>query len=382
MRKEQKKLKFAIWYQAEDRIQSTASQVLAADWQSVSKIDSLWLFNIWDGVKLLISSTDPHFSFDPLKNPTILFNYLYQNAHMLSLKTRPVLITDRLNLNVILDETEKHSPDIIVALDPVARDIALIVRRKLRKRIGVVALPPRLSLDAFWAGEEGDLWSVALPENREQLLAEFVSDKRIIVSGPLCGRSDLRPLGKAKCRQKLGWPATSFIVGLVALGMHPSQLEELLERICAFPDMKLAVAVVSQDKELRENIQKQSQGYLAKVLTVNPENKNSEILAALDVLIALQDAVFLPQLLVRQLPGIIMAPHSFYWSRDSELHLLAEKNLLWRAQNYRDVIWRIELILKDKKLLTPIRAEMRKIIPSPAPSEVVVGEIFARLKNS
>lgn len=375
------KIKAVILSQGNDIVSKRASQILQTDFAANKRIGEVKEIDIWSCVKIIIPKTDPHYSVNPETHQPALFNYLYKNSQPLSLKSQPEIIPSRLDFKALSSWLVKEKPKIALALDPVSRDLALEIRRKEKLTMGVIAIPSRFYANAYWARDEGDLWAVALPENREQLLAEFVYEKRIIVTGPLIGKGQFAPIEKSVARKKNGWAQAGFFLGIVADGLLPGLVEELIERVSAYPDMQLTLVVISSDKNFRKNIEEKAQSFLCKILVIDNPDEPGFLLSSLDMAIFYHDALYLPEVLSRQLPSIVISRKVYFNIREEELGLLAANNAIWRASNLREVIWMTERVLKKRHILKDFKNQIKKILcPQPATSKIIE-EILFRMKK-
>jgi len=375
------KIKAVILSQGNDLMSKRASIILQADFAANKHISEVKELDMWSCVKVVVPKTDPHYSVNPEAHQPVLFNYLYKNSQLLSLKSQPEIIPSRLDFKALSSWLIKEKPKIALALDPISRDLALEIRRKERLTMGVIAVPSRFYVNAYWARDEGDLWAVALPENREQLLAEFVYDKRIIISGPLVGKAQFAPIEKSVARKKIGWPQAGFFLGIVADGLLPGLVEELIERLSAYPDMQLTLVIISSDKNLRTNLTEKAQSFLCKMIITDMPDEPRFLLSSLDLVIFYHDALYLPEVLSSQLPSIVISRKVYFKLREEELNLLAAKNAIWRAGSLREVIWMTEQILKNRHILKDFKNQIKKIFyPQPATSKIIE-EIFIRIKK-
>lgn len=376
-----KTIKTIILRQGNDLIAVRASKILRTDFEANKRIGEVKELDIWSSVNVTIPKTDPHYSIDATNHLPALMSYIYKTSQPLSLKNKPELIPNRLDFKVLTNWLVKQKPKIVLCLDPISRDLALLIRRKEKIAMGIIALPIRFYTNAYWAGDEGDLWAVPLPENREQLLAEFVYDKRIIVTGPLVGKKQFVLLEKPISRKKLGWPQAGFFLGIVADGLLPGLVEELVERLSAYPDMNLTLVIISSDKDFRQNIEEKAQSFLCKMLIVTKPDEPDLLLLSLDLVIFYHDTLYLPEVVARQLPSIVISRKVYFNMREEELGLLSHKNAIWRASNLREVIWMAERILKNRYILKDFKNQIKRIIGTQPATTKIIEEIFIRMKK-
>lgn len=374
-------IKVAIIKKAPDLTQEYAGQVLLSYLSTHKKILEVSQHDIWSLIKVRIPKTDPHLLSNSKDNISLVLNWIYEYKQNISLKSRPMINEEKIDFTPARKFLREERPKIILTLDPLARDIMLLARRRERIPVGIVACCPRYYTNHFWAGDEGDLWAVPLLENKEQLLAEFVYDKRIIVSGHLINKKDISKLEKPAARKKLSWPTKGLTVGIVADGITNGLVEELIERISAFPDMQLVIVVFSRDEDFRSDLEQKAASFLAKIIVTNLPPECSRYLRALDLILFTHNQIYLPWVIANNLPSIVLADKNQENDSEGELDLLAGQGLILKALVLKDLIWKTEMILKNHQLLKDFHLRLvKKTIIRTAP-EIIMEEIFKRMKK-
>lgn len=377
MQQKNEKIDFVIVRLGDNKNQKEASQIITKNLKTNKKINSLEELDLWSLIKINLPQTDPNYKIDSQRHLPELIKYLYRSSFDPSLTARPEIDQSRVDLGQAQDWLAAKKPKVILTLDPIARELLLILRRKAQIKVAIVGLPIKFYLDRLWASEEGDLWSVSFPENKEQLIADFVDEKRVIVAGLPLGKGEFKTIDRLIAQKKLKWPTRGLTIAIVADRLIGGQVEEFIQRISAFPGLQLNIIVLTSDKNFREKLNEKSQSFLSYVAAVSLD-ENSLIYSALDLLIFLEDSFYLSKVLAQALPSIVISHRSSFLSRDGELDLLSSKGLIIKAGSLRDVVWQTEMILKNQKILKEWKSRLNKDVPRPGLNELVEA-IFSRM---
>lgn len=381
IKKAKNAIKVAIISQSSDLTQDVAGGILQSYLKAHKRILDVSQHDIWSLFKIIIPKNDPNWLAKSKNDFSRAVDWIYQYQQNISLKNRPTIDKDKVDIALARKFLRQEKPKIIFTLNPLARDVMLLARRREQLPVGIVAVCPRYYTGHLWAGDEGDLWTVPLLENREQLLAEFVYDKRIIVSGQLINRKDICKLEKTAARKKLSWPLKGLTVGIVADGILNGLVEELIERISAFPDMQLVVIIFSQDEDFRSDLQQKAHSFLAKIIISSLPAEPSIVFRALDLILFSHNQIYLPLVIANNLPSLILTEKDQENDSAGEVDLLASQGLILKAQVLKDFIWKTEMILKNRQLLKDLHLRLvKKPAIRPAP-EIIMEEIFKRMKK-
>lgn len=156
----------------------------------------------------------------------------------------------------VFKEIEESAPDVIVAAEVAACEMAAIARRDGLTSARIVSVITDHEAEPVWAKPEVDLCAVADEGVREQLCAWGLPAERIVVSGIPTDASFRKRTDKRSVRLRLGLEDERPIVLLMGGGMGPTRMDEVAARLYESVEPMHIVAITGHDAKMRRRLER------------------------------------------------------------------------------------------------------------------------------
>ncbi|MDT7542068.1 MAG: processive 1,2-diacylglycerol beta-glucosyltransferase [Acidobacteriota bacterium] len=153
---------------------------------------------------------------------------------------------------------DEFRPDVIVAAEVAACEMAVIAKREGQTRARIVAVITDHEAEPVWVKPEVDAYAVADEEVREQLCSWGVPAEKITVCGiPTDPSFGLQHDGRT-VRARYNLSDDAPIVLLMGGGMGPTRMDEVAAMLCESAEPMQVVAVAGRDARARRRLDRLS----------------------------------------------------------------------------------------------------------------------------
>lgn len=219
----------------------------------------------------------------------------------------------RLGCRRVFQELREWQPDVILATEVGACEIASLARRSGVTSAPILAVTTDHESEPVWAKEEVDQYFVPTLAAGEQLIQWGVSKKKIVVSGIPVLRKFHSGASSREIRERLRFSTDRPLVLVMGGGMGPLRMDDISRQLIKVPGAFSIVAVTGKNLKLRKRVERlRGEMPAGKSLTVFGWVENvDELMRAADVLVTkpggltLTEAasVGVPMVCVNPIPG-------------------------------------------------------------------------------
>jgi processive 1,2-diacylglycerol beta-glucosyltransferase len=219
----------------------------------------------------------------------------------------------RLGCRRVFQQIRAWKPDVLVATEVGACEIASLAKRYQRLSTPLLAVATDHESEPVWLKEEVDQYFVPTPRVAEQLNRWGVDRKRISVSGIPVHSKFLRGAASGVLREKFGFPNDRPLVLIMGGGMGPLRMDQIVRELSTLPRALSIVAVAGLNVKMQKRLgQMKSQMPSDKALTICGWVENvDELMRAADVLVTKPGGITLteassvgvPMVCVNPIPG-------------------------------------------------------------------------------
>jgi processive 1,2-diacylglycerol beta-glucosyltransferase len=214
----------------------------------------------------------------------------------------------RLGCAKVLERFRAFRPDLVIANEIGAVEIAALARREGWFDAPLLAVQTDFHAEPPWVQEEVDYYCVGSGEAREQLVNWGASPHRILVSGiPIDPGFGLR-VERAEVLRALGLVARKPVVIVMGGGMGPAPLDTIVRSLeeCDLPLQVIAIA--GHNRNMRRRLQR-LKGRLALDLQIfGWTPRVPEFMAAADLLITKPGGLTMAEALAAGVPLLLTEP--------------------------------------------------------------------------
>lgn len=147
-------------------------------------------------------------------------------------------------------------PDVIVAAEVAACEMAVIAKQAGQARARIVAVITDHEAEPAWVKPEVDLYAVADESVREQLCSWGASAEKINVCGIPTDPSFNVRHDKQMTRARYGLNDDAPIVLLMGGGMGPTRMDEVAAKLCASAEPMHVFAIAGRDARVRRRLER------------------------------------------------------------------------------------------------------------------------------
>jgi processive 1,2-diacylglycerol beta-glucosyltransferase len=149
-------------------------------------------------------------------------------------------------------------PDVIVAAEVAACEMAIIAKREGQTHARIVAVITDHEAEPVWVKPDVDIYAVADEGVREQLCSWGAAAEKITVSGIPTDPSFSVRHDKQATRARYGLNDDAPIVLLMGGGMGPTRMDEVAAKLCASVEPMHVFAVAGRDARVRRRLDRLS----------------------------------------------------------------------------------------------------------------------------
>ncbi|HEV7842474.1 MAG TPA: hypothetical protein VGO69_02200, partial [Pyrinomonadaceae bacterium] len=147
----------------------------------------------------------------------------------------------------LFEEIARFNPDVIVAVEVAACEIAVMARRERLTTARIVNVITDYEAEPVWVKPEVELYAVADEHVREQLCAWGAPRERIVTCGIPINTAFKVQHNRQATRARYGFDNDAPIVLLMGGGMGPTRMHEVAAHLCESGEKMNLVAIAGHD---------------------------------------------------------------------------------------------------------------------------------------
>jgi processive 1,2-diacylglycerol beta-glucosyltransferase len=254
----------------------------------------------------------------------------------------------------VLRELRSFAPHLLVVTEIGAVEIGALGQREGWMNAPMLAVQTDFQTEPPWAQPEIDFYCVGSEEARSQLIAWGISPRRISVCGVPIDRAFALPHDKPEILRSLGLAADRPVILVMAGGMGPAPLDEVvlsLER-CGLPLQVIAVA--GHDAEMRTRLKSLRGKVSLDLRTLGWIENVAELMAVADLLVTKPGGLSTSEALATGLPMVLT--HPIPGPEECHARHLVEHGVALHARSSQEIPQLVLPLLRN----TEKRAEMAR----------------------
>ena len=259
------------------------------------------------------------------------------------------LINARKFAKLLIDE----QPDILISTHFMPPEIAAYLKNKQRIRSKIVTVVTDFGVHPFWIHEGTDIYAVASPFSRKQLVKEGVDNSIIIESGIPIEERFIRPIDKETIRAKLGLDKNKVTALIMTGSFGIGPIEEIVQTL--HNDLQIVV-VCANNKELYEKLSKKD---YPNVKVFGFVHNIDELMSASDIAIVKPGGLTISELLSMELAPIFICP--IPGQETNNIKALEEYGLGTLCKNAQDIKKIVLGYIQNPQTLLNIKTTARSI---------------------
>lgn len=301
------------------------------------------------------------------KNPDIL-GWLYNCLDKPGKYFKQRVALDKINSQPLMRLLRRENPDIAICTHFLPPAILLHLKKKglINSRIGVVITD--FDAHATWLFPGIDWYFVACEETREYLKALGIHEGNIYVTGIPIAPVFARKKSKIEARRALGLDIDKPTILVSAGGFGVGPVASLVAAIDKIERPVQSIVICGKNKNLQNRLSGiTNHRHTMKVIGFTKEMDS--LMAAADILLGKAGGLTSSEALARELALVIVNPIPGQETRNTD-HFL-EEGVALKCNNYLTIPYKIEKLLSDKKRLTKMQANTRRISRPNAAADIV-----------
>ena len=254
----------------------------------------------------------------------------------------------------VLRELRSFAPHLLIVTEIGAAEIAALGKRQGWFSAAIVAVQTDFHTEPPWVQPEIDFYCVGSGEARSQLIGWGVSANRILISGIPMDPVFALPHDKAELLRSLGLAAEPPVVLVMAGGMGPGRMDEVVVSLERCGLRLQVIAVAGHDRKMQAKLES-LRGRVALDLRVLGWTDNvPELMAAADLLVTKPGGLSTSEALAAGLPMVLTHPIP----GPEELHAqhLVKHGVAFHARSSEEIPRLVMPLLRSSKE----RAEMAR----------------------
>lgn len=209
---------------------------------------------------------------------------------------------------------------------------------------------------ALWLEQSVDLYCVAAPETRDNLIARGMDGQRVVTTGIPVAQRFSRPVDLDALRQSRGWREDLPLVLVLGGGFGMGPVAEILQAIDQLKQPVQTVVVAGRNQKLKAELAVQDRRHPTDILGF-VTNMN-ELMAAAAIIVSKPGGLTTSEALALGKPMLILDPIPGQEAANSDY--LLERGAAIKVNRAEDVAARLDEVLKSKRLQS-MSAAARKL---------------------
>jgi processive 1,2-diacylglycerol beta-glucosyltransferase len=237
-----------------------------------------------------------------------LWGWLYERRHHRNHRATAPRWVFRWGCRKVLRELRSFAPHLLVVTEIGAAEIAALGKREGWVSAPLLAVQTDFQTEPPWVQPEIDFYCVGSEEARSQLIGWGISPHRILVVGIPIDPVFALPHDKPEILRLLGLAAERPVVLVMAGGMGPAPLDEVVLSLgrCGLPLQVIAVA--GHDAKMRARLESLRGKVALDLRTLGWIENVPELMAAADLLVTKPGGLSTSEALAAGLPMVLTHP--------------------------------------------------------------------------
>ncbi|WP_371376578.1 glycosyltransferase [Sporomusa aerivorans] len=275
-----------------------------------------------------------------------------------------------------------HRPDAIICTHPFPCGAAAYLKRTRRISLPLIGVITDFAIHRLWCYQETDLYFVATPELKQELILQGICPDRIHATGiPVGSKFSHIPAAaeQAALRQALGFTNRYPIILIMGGGLGMGDLEQAVLSIDALPQPLNLIVVAGRNATLRRNLLAKAHDLIHPVKVLGYTRHIPELMAAADLLITKPGALTLSEALSMRLPMLLY--HAIPGQEEENAAFLTRKGAALWAHDSRTLAGTVyELFTKPERL--SYMREMAALLARPAAAQTIAATVWQNILST
>ncbi|MDF2570628.1 MAG: ugtP 2 [Sporomusa sp.] len=272
-----------------------------------------------------------------------------------------------------------HRPDAIICTHPFPCGAAAYLKHTHRINTPLIGVITDFAIHRLWCYKETDLYFVATPELKQELVTHGIGQNRIHATGIPIGPKFSHipvPAEQRAARHALGFSNNNQIVLIMGGGLGMGDLEQAVLAIDALHLPFNLVVVAGRNAALRRSLSAKAHSLAHPVKVLGYTCHVPELMAAADLLITKPGALTISEALSMQLPLLLYQAIPGQ-EEENAAYLTRMGAALW-AQNTNSLSTTVYELLTNPRQLSYMR-EMATLLSQPTAAQAITNTISQEL---
>ncbi|MGI8469787.1 MAG: MGDG synthase family glycosyltransferase [Pyrinomonadaceae bacterium] len=282
-------------------------------------------------------------------------------------QTAPVWIW-RAGCRKVFDEIQNFQPDLIIAAEVGACEIAVIARRENLTNAEIVNVITDFEAEPIWVKPEISAFAVAAEEVKKQLENWGASAEKIKVCGIPLSRNFAEKHDAEKIKTQFGLDARPIIL-LMGGGMGPTRMNEVAARLLENGKNLQIVALPAKDEKTKVALEKLRDAETVSLRVVGWTNSIAELMRTAKILATKPGGLTLSEAAACGLPLVLFDP--IPGPEEANAARFAQAGAAVSTKNSRETAFEILRLLRDGEKLEAMSASCLALARPNAAREIV-----------
>jgi processive 1,2-diacylglycerol beta-glucosyltransferase len=279
----------------------------------------------------------------------------------------------------VLQKIKSYAPQLVMATEIGAAEIAALGRREGWFNAPIVAVQTDFQTEPPWVQPEIDVYCVASEEARGQLIGWGVLPNRVLLCGIPVDPAFALPFDKQELKQALGLDARRPVVLVMGGGMGPAPLDRVVSSLDLSGVPMQVLAVAGHDHDLRHRLEL-LRGRVTLDLHLFGWTENvPELMAVSDLLITKPGGLTAAEALAVGLPMILT--HPIPGPEERHARYLSQNGVALHAESLNDIPRLASRLLSSPDELGEMRRRARER-SRPAAAHAIAQVVSALLEKA
>ena len=273
---------------------------------------------------------------------------------------RLVALFDRMNSRPIVKLAREFNPDRIICTHYFPAETLAAQRRKGKLDAPISVTLTDYDIHTLWIQKGVDQYFVATDEMAYALQTKGVGDAKVTVTGiPIVPVFSKRYPSKRTMRRQLGLRVEPPTVLVAAGGFGLIKVDQTVATLAGtIADVQL-IALAGRNEELLKSLTAVAESHPGKVVPFGFVDNMHALMAASDFIVTKCGGLTSSECLAMGLPMVIVKPIPGQEERNSDF--LLESGAAVRANSAAHLVYKVQKLLSDEKLLARMRTATRRI---------------------
>jgi processive 1,2-diacylglycerol beta-glucosyltransferase len=214
----------------------------------------------------------------------------------------------RLGCPHVFRTIREFAPDVIVAAEVAASELAAIARRRGLTSAPVINLVTDHHAEPAWVKPDVHAYAVAAEEVRDQLIEWGAPEDRIVVTGIPTAAEFVAAIDPAATRARYAIPPDRPLVLLMGGGMGPTKMDAVAEALCSSGRELHVVAVAGKDAAMSSKLQQLARRHRATLTALGWVDDAAALMRTASVLVTKPGGLTTAEAAVCGVPMVMCDP--------------------------------------------------------------------------